>query len=363
MSEYSLALITEGQIPQAQALMHECFDEKYASIFYLYPASTLVATYQGKVVAGINLDVYQVHAHSTMGYIGWLYTDKAHRGKNLAGRLLKEAITFLKEAGCTSISACVEGDNPASFKHLEQAGFSILGLSDQLKLFRLGIVKVYHHASRFFDMGYFFWHVSLTKTTYPPSKVGLASLVPTILANIALCFCACMGWNLFALILPLWQKPTSMTVLVYPLIILLGRTISMALGARGGSKKPSLVYRGWDTAWILATILTFTIGLPFPVPGNLYLAGSDWNLEKEKKRLATMALASQGCVAFLCLFIPTGIALFFALSLLALDGLFHFYPFCGFNASRVKRLGSKAYSLYRVATLLFIAGVFMVRML
>ena len=61
MSEYSIALIQEAQIAETKALMSRCFDAKLASIFYLHPESTLVVLYQKRVVAGINLDIYQVH--------------------------------------------------------------------------------------------------------------------------------------------------------------------------------------------------------------------------------------------------------------------------------------------------------------
>ncbi|MDA3835571.1 MAG: GNAT family N-acetyltransferase, partial [Spirochaetales bacterium] len=200
MSEYTIALIREEQIAETQALMSRCFEAKLAAIFYLHPESTLVVTYHNKVVAGINLDVYQVNTQVRMGYIGWLYTDKGHRGNALAGRLLDEAINFLREKGCTSLSGCVEGDNPASFKQLANQDFSILSLWQQLKLFRLGTAKVYHHASRFFDMGYFLWHKSLTEQSIKASEAGQKALLITLLGNTLLFFFCLKGWNLLNLV-------------------------------------------------------------------------------------------------------------------------------------------------------------------
>ncbi|MFA6682242.1 MAG: GNAT family N-acetyltransferase, partial [Sphaerochaeta sp.] len=196
MSKYAIALIREEQIAETQSLMSRCFEAKLASIFYLHPKSTLVVTYQNKVVAGINLDVYQVNKCVKMGYIGWLYTDREHRGNALAGRLLDEAISFLRKEGCTSLCACVEGDNPASFKQLANRNFSILGLKDQVKLFKLGTAKVYHHASRFFDMGYFLWHKSLIGQNIKETKVGMKALLSTLLGNTLLFFFCLKGWNL-----------------------------------------------------------------------------------------------------------------------------------------------------------------------
>ncbi len=402
MSAYSIALIREDQITEAQSLMSRCFEPKLASIFYLHPESTLVATYQNRVVSGINLDVYQVNRQVKMGYIGWLYTDDEHRGNGLAGRLLDEAIIFLKKQGCTSLAACVEGDNPASFKQLEKRGFSILGLKDQLKLFRLGTAKVYHHASRFFDMGYFLWHKSLTEQTFKAAKTGMAALLPTLLGNTLLFFFCLKGWNLLTLagLHPIKEPFSSLTtahkilMLSFPSLFLLARTGAMALFAslekkhgkdqnrndqhaknnrnekgnnpvqesmgpkndrethtKGDTEKKSLVYRSWDTAWILAIILTFSVGFPFPVPGNLYSKGSDWNLKDEQKKLARMAIGGQAAVILVCLFAPQGIPLLFGLALLALDGFFFSYPFCGFNASRIKRMGAKTYGLSLAITL------------
>lgn len=127
----------------------------------------------------------------------------------------------------------------------------------------------------------------------------------------------------------------------------------MALFAKGTRKreKEEIVYRGWDTAWITALILTFTIGFPFPVPGNVYIKGSDWNLKGKTAFLARMAMRSQVALLLIALFVPKGLALLFGLALVALDGVFSFYPFSGFNASRIKRMSTKTYALSLVITL------------
>ncbi len=375
MSEYAIALIREEQIAETQTLMSQCFEAKLSSIFYLHPESTLVVTFHTKVVAGINLDVYQVNKQVKMGYIGWLYTDKEHRGKALARRLLDEAILFMKEQGCTSLSACVEGDNPASFKQLANQGFSILSLWQQLKLFRLGTVKVYHHASRFFDMGYFLWHRSLPEQSLRASKEGMNALLLTLFGNTLLFFFCLKGWNLLNLVdfypltLTSSSLPTNqlMLLLAFPSLFLLARTGGMFLFAktdtRRGKRKAremkksemkknkEIVYRGWDTAWILAILFTFSVGLPFPVPGNLYIKGTEWKLLENELFLARMGIAGQTSVVLICLIALKGLPLLYGMALLALDGFFFFYPFCGFNASRIKRMGAKTYGLSLTFTL------------
>jgi hypothetical protein len=144
-----------------------------------------------------------------------------------------------------------------------------------------------------------------------------------------------------------------MLIVAAPAIFLLARTASMALFAKGTRKRKrvEVVYRGWDTAWIGALLLTFTIGFPFPVPGNMYIKGHDWNIHGKTAFLARMAIRSQGALLLAALFIPKGLALLFGLALVVLDGFFSLYPFCGFNASRIKRMGAKTYGLSLAITL------------
>jgi GNAT superfamily N-acetyltransferase len=337
--------------------MRSAFEPSLESIFYLHPESTLVALYGKKVIAGINLDIYQVNKHIKMGYIGWLYTDENHRGQQLAGKLIDEAKTFLKNEGCTEISACVEGDNPASFKQLTTRGFSILGLAEQLKLFKLGTFKVYHHASRFFDMGYFLYHKRLTGANEKPASTNLMAFVLTVIGNTFLFFACLKGLNILSLFGFSFDQATFSTLernqrfllLLAPALFLATRTVSMLISAQIQGKP--VVYRAWDTAWITALLLTFLIGIPFPVPGNLYIKGDTWKLEREKDTLALMARSGQLALALTCLFFTQNKALWFGLPLLILDTLFFFYPFCGFNARRIQR-GGKASRITSFAVLI-----------
>jgi hypothetical protein len=129
----------------------------------------------------------------------------------------------------------VEGDNPASFKQLAKRGFSILGLKEQLKLFNVRTAKIYHHASRFFDMGYFFWHKSLTGQSLKEAPVGKKALLLTLLSNTLLFFFCLKGWNLLNLAgfhpfdLTFSSLPTKqqLLMLAFPSLFLLTRTGAM----------------------------------------------------------------------------------------------------------------------------------------
>ncbi len=336
MSAYTISIMKKEQERETKELMQRCFDKSLASIFFLHPDTTLVVLHEGRVVAGLNLDVYQVNKQVKMGYLGWLYTDEKHRGRGLAGNLISEALVFLKSLGCTDAAGCVEGDNPASFKQLEKEGFARLPLSAQLRRFRFGLVRVWTHASRFFDMGYFLWHLNLDGCKDAGYPENLKAFLFGSMANTLLFLPVLLGWNLFSLFNLSWlQFSHENTSLVYalPLLTLLVRTLAGMLGAL--LQKIPIVYRQWDTAYFTAVLLPLIAGLPFPVPGNVYIQGSNWSLKTQAKALANMSLFSNISLAVLFFLLPNPYTLF----LLTLDTFFFFYPFCGFNASRIHRSG------------------------
>jgi GNAT superfamily N-acetyltransferase len=333
MSDYLIHPLKETQQEEALNLMRRIFEPSLHSIFFLHPQTTLVVTFEGKIVGGLNLDVYQVNAKIKMGYLGWLYIDEQHRGKGLAGRLIDEGLTFLREIGCTDAAGCVEGDNPASFRQLEQRGFAIRSLSFQLKRYRLGMLKVWSHASRFFDMGYFFWQVSL-KEAHPISyPTNLHAFLRTALGNTLAFTLLVFGWNIPSWFSLPWAQASApenlMFLFLIPSLTLSLRSLSMLLVAR--AYRLPVVYRGWDTAYLAAYLAPLLLGLPFPNPGNIYIKGSSWSPASQAKPLFAMGLASVCSLALLALLIPHP----YVVILLILDTFFFPYPFCGFNASRM----------------------------
>ncbi len=336
MSTYTISIMKKEQESETKELMQRCFDKSLASIFFLHPDTTLVVLYEGRVVAGLNLDVYRVNDQVNMGYLGWLYTDEKHRGKGLAGKLISESLPFLKSLGCTDVAACVEGDNPASFKQLENEGFSRLPLVGQIRRFRFGLFRVWKHASRFFDMGYFMWHLHLSDATRQGYPENCKAFVLGAVANTLLFLPVLLGWNLLSLLNLSWMQvshPNKSLLVAIPLLSLLVRTVPSLVFAH--ARKIQLVYRQWDTAYFTALLLPFLAGLPFPVPGNLYIQGSNWSMKTHARSLARMSLVSNTSLALLFILLPNPYTLF----LLTLDTFFFFYPFCGFNASRIMREG------------------------
>jgi hypothetical protein len=149
--------------------------------------------------------------------------------------------------------------------------------------------------------------------------------------------------------------PIRLLWLFFPLLAIGIRTLTMWLIAR--MVRLPVVYAAWDTANVLGFLFPLVLGWPFPIPGNYYRRGTDWQLEKDAKSLGIIALGTTlveisllaALKISLAVLLPTSIGggetyllakfpvLF--LSMLCLgDTLLFFYPFCGFNASRIKRL-------------------------
>ncbi|MFA6845606.1 MAG: GNAT family N-acetyltransferase [Sphaerochaetaceae bacterium] len=355
--EFTVSPIQDQEKAQTFALMENCFSSSYRRIFFLHPETTLVAKSEDMVIGGMNMDVYTLRNGLKIGYLGWLYTDERYRGQGVASSLLENSLRFLKEKGCSDVIACVEGDNSSSFKELAHNGFSIMSLGEQLFRFGIGIGKVNRHASRFFDMGYFLWHLQLG-TEKAEQDNDQSSFFTTILINTLLWIPCLKGWNLMHYLFPRlvedashdWVSAKSALLLfLIPALALSIRTFSMKLSAKIQNTK--VQFLGWDTAWLLAVIFPFVTGFPFPVPGNIYIKGYHWCNSDMDGVLCKIARMEQIWLALFCLFFRNSIALRYCFNLLILDCLFYFYPFTGFNASRVKKRGMAAFVTPVVTTI------------
>ncbi len=181
-------------------------------------------------------------------------------------------------------------------------------------------------------MGYFMWHLPLADATRQSYPENCKAFVLGSVANTLLFLPVLLGWNLLALLDLSWMQvshPNKSLLVAIPLLSLLVRTLPSLVYAH--ARRLQLVYRQWDTAYFTALLLPFLTGLPFPVPGNLYIQGSNWSMKTHARDLARMSLVSNTSLALLFILFPNPYTLF----LLTLDTFFFFYPFCGFNASRI----------------------------
>lgn len=332
MSTYTIALMEPHEEDAVTSLMARCFARPFHPIFFIHPESTIVARCEGRIVAGLNIDIFSVNKRVTMGYLGWLYTDSEHRGHGLANQLLTYALSFLKEKGCTDVAGCVEGDNPSSFLLLERHGFAPLSLTSQIKRFGGGMLRVNKHASRFFDMGYFLWHRCLTEESEARAPKSTNEPLFSLGANLLCTLPLFLGLHLPALLgLPFFRFGLFEALLV--LLSLLVRDLAMVAVAR--FYHLPTVYRGWDTAYLPALLLPLLVGLPFPAAGNRYINAERWSRSDEATHLRQMALAANLALTLLLILAPNP----FTAILLVLDTLAFAYPFTGFNASRIQ--GSK----------------------
>ena len=327
--------IKENEKDEALALMAKCFPPSYSSIFFLNPEHTFVAIDDGKIIGGMNIDLYQ--AKVKVGYMGWLYVDEKYRGSGIGQSLLDKAIAYLDDEA-DIICGCIEGDNPSSFKNLaNRPGFSIMSLSKQIKVFGFKIFKVWKQASRFFDMGYFMWHKESKR------EECQQSLSPSI-AKQTLNFLSTVLFNtlFFSLALLLWNKFT-ISYLAVPIFVLTIRTAIQAIVMKTNNTVP--IYLAWDTSW-LSSILSILLPFYFPTPGGVYPKGKEWSLKEKEAILGRAGLAAVGSEMLILLaFYKNSAVISFTLLLLISDSLLSFYPFCGFCASRIKRFLKNKYKV------------------
>ena len=327
--------IKEDEIDTAMEIMRKSFPQSYHSIFYLFPESTLVAIENGNVLGGINLDIYD--ATVKVGYIGWLYVSEEARGRGIGEKLVDEAIIFLeKEINADEILLCIEGDNPSSFKNFSsRPGFEIMPLNKEIKTFRWKIFKVYRHASRFFDMGYFMWHKSRSDSNKKHALdrgtwQQLLSFLCTLAFN-----------TLLYLMMILKFRSFSPLLLIIPSTVLSLRIISEAVFLALMGTRP--LYLSWDTSWI-SSIISILLPFYFPSPGGVYPRGDQWSLKEKNRALGVSALLTAAAeTLFLLLFRGRFEYISFALPLFLLDTVFPMYPFCGFLSSRIRRLCGRIY--------------------
>ncbi len=310
----TIELITPPYLEETKKLMNASFEKRYHSIFFLNEASTLIARIGERVVGGVNLDIF-----GTIGYIGWLYVDSQERGKGIAQALVNEATAFLFSQGCKEITACVEGDNYPSAKQLTSSGFSIMGPLQQLVHFRFKILQLNKRASRFFDMGYFLYVKTDKSNQRKEAATNLPALIGTIILNTIFLLPLLFNISLMKLV----SYPN--TVIAVPALVLLVRTLTMMLVARNRG-----VYRPWDTAYLWGFLAPLLIGLPFPVPGNVYLKD-----KPSKSTLKRMGLISNLSLVLIIFLLPSWALRIYPITLLIFDTFFTWYPFEGFNAKRM----------------------------
>lgn len=355
---YTYALMQEEDRAQVASLMNASFPKSYHRIFFIKPDHTIVAKDGKTVIGGMNMDVFSLPNKKKIGYLGWLYVDKAYRGVGIASALTEQSISHLKKMGCTDIVACVEGDNGSSLKQFASHGFSIMSIRSQIARFGVGLAKINKRASRFFDMGYFLWHLAIPEET-KEEQGDQRPFMLTVLCNILLWFPCLKGWNLLNMIrpgtMPDWsQDPfyqqSPLFLLMIPVFALTIRTLSMEVSAR--IQQAEVSFLAWDTAWLPGILLPLLVGIPFPVPGNIYIAGYHWRNSDMDTVLCRIARTGQLALAFLCLPLKGSIALRYCYTLMVLDSLFFFYPFTGFNSSRVKKRGADSFLIPSVSVLM-----------
>lgn len=313
--DMDISLIKDSEIEETSNLMASCFSPSYHSIFFLEKEHTVVSREGGRVSGGCNADIFTIPGGKKIGYIGWLYTRKEERGKGTASALKEAMIAHLEKEGCDEILLLIEGDNPSSFK-LFCRDMRIMGLFSQIKTFGIGIAKIWKRTSHFLDFGYFLWHRGKGRDI---EKESIASWLYLAFFSIAA-----------AMIFAFRTKAPMIESICITLMLSLGRCLIMKLllGWR------SSILLNWDTSLLYSFLSAFALPFLLPPIAGTYIKGGNWKMSEKRT-----ALAISGCAAIAAeaaLAIISG-RLDLTLPLLLMDALLPFYPFSGFNASRIRR--------------------------
>lgn len=272
---------------------------------------------------------------SRIGLISWACADPGVQGRGLGPKLVNIAMDYFKQHHCREIIACIEGFNTPSSNMAVGWNGTILPLFTQIHLYGPYIFTLWYRLSHFLDFGHFMWRYPAIETHY---RLGFSwwcnLIVNGVLAVIAL--------RSFTLL-------SSLPFILLALFILFGiRHISMRAVAHFA--KIPVIYRPWESAFLLGFGVALIPFLFLPLPGTLYPDKKIWRYRRFKKILTRMALlgvmTNMGILYILTMLkvfsmLPWEDALFWRYViylgrfLVFFDIGLPFFPFDGLNGKRI----------------------------
>jgi GNAT superfamily N-acetyltransferase len=108
--------------------------EWFEGLFIPDPKDCFVAVEENKVI-GAALYKYFSAANKKIGYVDFIFVDKAFHGKGIGSRLVDYCFEEMKKENCDAYSALVRDDNVGSWKMFVNRGLQRVGLNDLIKDF------------------------------------------------------------------------------------------------------------------------------------------------------------------------------------------------------------------------------------
>lgn len=108
--------------------------EWFESLFVPNPKDCCVAV-EGNTIIGAVLYKYLTVAGKKIGYVDYIFVDKAGHGKGVGSKLVDVCLETMQKEGCDGYSAIVRDDNVGSWKMFVNRGLQRVGLDDLIRQF------------------------------------------------------------------------------------------------------------------------------------------------------------------------------------------------------------------------------------
>lgn len=125
--------MTSEEAPAVKKLAKEIFDW-FEALFVPNPEKGFVA-YEGERLLGSVLYKYFTVGALKIGYVDFIFVDKAAHGQGLGNQLLVRCVESMWADGCDGLSAIVQSDNVGSWSMFLKQGFSRVGASELYRYF------------------------------------------------------------------------------------------------------------------------------------------------------------------------------------------------------------------------------------
>lgn len=304
------------------------------------PKTALVAEVDGAIAGAMFIKVFAAAGAKT-GYLDVGYVAKEYRGKGVGRVLYPAAVERLRAMGCRQIAALIIDDNAASWKPLQNMGFSTPSLSGLVRLLGIGpALSVWLRTFFCFAGGAQLW------ATGPKKERGsLQELASFLLVNLLL-FVPGLLRAAGTPGLPVTR------LLAYVAVLLVG----VIFGGVGAALAGQSWRFGFPRGGALLPIICSAIGGVFPMVGRWYLKNPAPD-EPSRRAMGVQATVEWlGLIALLAayaVFRPGDSFVYQCASIAVNLLLFHvipFMPFGAFGGARVYAWSKAAYALLAAAS-------------
>lgn len=221
-----------------------------------------------KILGMIKGKTFTLDNRRKIGVIAWLMIEPESQSKAYAGPLMKNLMNYFEHSACDEVLACAHHINTPSSAGMSFFGFVPLSLNEQLTAYGLDLFKVWKKSYHIFDYAHLLWRKTLREE--PSAKkadslvlhLGLNAVVVTVVALLT-------GVPFYSL---------ALFGIIY---LLLRHGVFYTVLKSSGFQK--LRFQGWESGYLLSTLVSGLSGLWLPCPGMLVKGEDKWRIHQIAK--------------------------------------------------------------------------------